>query len=418
MNGMMNLVYNRISDSVVIILITVFFVLSVITAQMASAAKDERDLKDTKKSLEKKIEKTERTLVNDKKELSTIKSTLTVATRKVNSTEEDIQGVTEQITRRKQGIADYQTQVEYQQQVLSAVLRELYQSSQAGTVAILSAVPSMQMMGTRDYMSMLQDQTMKEVEKINNIKQRLEEEKKKLGQEQIAHEELLVKQKSEARNLAVQKNVKAQEIQRKESTLGELNAKLAAVKNSLSKLLGKSISTNDIVKAAKIASKRTGVRKDFILGELVVETNLGKFTGGCTYKKTRMRERDRIAFKSIAKSLDYNYKKLKVSCAASWGGYGGAMGVAQFMPTTWQGYESRIAAATGNNPPDPWDLVDGVTAMALYLKDKGAGSKSGEFEASKRYFCGSSASPYWNTRCNTYAQDVQYWAKNYERLLK
>ena len=90
------------------------------------------------------------------------------------------------------------------------------------------------------------------------------------------------------------------------------------------------------------------------------------------------------------------------------------MGIAQFMPSTWNGYKAQIAAATGHNPPDPWNLVDGVTAMALYLKNRGAGSKSGEKNAAAAYYCGSNIG---RAVCQNYAKKVLYWADNYEQLL-
>ena len=104
---------------------------------------------------------------------------------------------------------------------------------------------------------------------------------------------------------------------------------------------------------------------------------------------------------------------MKVSCALSYG-IGGAMGIAQFMPTTWTGYEARISGATGHNPPDPWNLVDGITGMAIKLKNDGAGSKSGEKNAAARYYCGSNIN---RSICQNYAKKVLYWADNYKTLL-
>jgi membrane-bound lytic murein transglycosylase B len=93
------------------------------------------------------------------------------------------------------------------------------------------------------------------------------------------------------------------------------------------------------------------------------------------------------------------------------------MGVAQFMPTTWTGYKAYIGSATGHKPPDPWNIIDGVMGMAKKLANGGASSKSGEKLASKRYYCGGPSSPYWKTKCETYAKNVQYWADNYEKKL-
>ena len=62
------------------------------------------------------------------------------------------------------------------------------------------------------------------------------------------------------------------------------------------------------------------------------------------------------------------------------------MGAAQFMSDTWGdpyckknkntcGYADSIASATGHYFPDPWDLTDGVVAMALKLENDGANEK-------------------------------------------
>lgn len=83
------------------------------------------------------------------------------------------------------------------------------------------------------------------------------------------------------------------------------------------------------------------------------------------YKKGKLSKRAwntfqtrRATFKNICDALDYNYKKQKVSCNPSgYAGTGGAMGVAQFMPDTWNGYKSQVASKTGHNPPDPWTLL-------------------------------------------------------------
>ncbi len=227
-------------------------------------------------------------------------------------------------------------------------------------------------------------------------------------------EELLTQQKEQESQLQKTTAATSQQVQEVEATIAQINGKLAGIQSELSSLLGVGLSTDDIVEAAEFASDKTGVRKGLLLGMLIVETDLGRFTGGCTYKESRMNDNRKDAFKRITKKLDYDYKKMKVSCPPSnYKGTGGAMGVAQFMSDTWESYESVIAKRTGNNPPDPWNLVDGVMAMASKLANDGAtrNGKDGEWGAAARYL--------GSCRGNTkfYCENVLYWADNYDKKL-
>ncbi|HPX94573.1 MAG TPA: lytic murein transglycosylase [Candidatus Moranbacteria bacterium] len=190
----------------------------------------------------------------------------------------------------------------------------------------------------------------------------------------------------------------------------------------------------EIEKAAEFASNLTGVRKDFLMGMLVVESDLGRKSGTCTYKEveegaqkayangqlsqkawnTFLNRRETI--KGIAKDLGYDYEKLQVSCNPSnYAGTGGAMGIPQFMPDTWLEYKDRIAAAVGKENPDPWNEKDGVVAMALKLSDV-YGVKNhnrlAEWNAAKIYLSGTTS---W--RYDWYANQIFYWSRNYEQLI-
>jgi hypothetical protein len=186
-------------------------------------------------------------------------------------------------------------------------------------------------------------------------------------------EELLDVKESQKKALEREAYGIAEEVEERADSIESLRSKLAETKSDLNKLLGKTYDTNDVKEAIKFASKQTGVRKGFLFGMLSIESRLGASVGGCNYKESRMSGTRAEIFKDICKELDYDYKKQKVSCPpASYKGTGGAMGAAQFMSDTWRGYENKIANASGHNPPDPWNLVDGVMAMALKLENDGA----------------------------------------------
>ena len=107
-----------------------------------------------------------------------------------------------------------------------------------------------------------------------------------------------------------------------------------------------------------------------------MESGGNPLAGNCNYKNADMTSSRKDYFKDICDDLDLSSskcKKMPVSCASSsYPGSGGAMGAAQFMSDTWWGWRDRIADATGHDPPDPWNLLDGIVAMALKLESHGA----------------------------------------------
>lgn len=158
---------------------------------------------------------------------------------------------------------------------------------------------------------------------------------------------------------------------------------------------------------AKEASAATGVRAAVILAVLTQETNLGENVGQCLVTNSPNKgdgkgkntgtpipqvmkgSRDVDPFMQITSELGLNPYAQVVSCPPGYG-YGGAMGPAQFIPSTWVLYKDRIARVTGENPPNPWNARTAVFATALLMADNGAdaGTRSAERLAALRYFAG------------------------------
>ena len=152
---------------------------------------------------------------------------------------------------------------------------------------------------------------------------------------------------------------------------------------------------------AKVASAATGVRPAFLLAVLAHESALGKNVGQCSYL-TAMNPKEQPTFLAITARLGIDPDKQKVSCANADGAYGGAMGPAQFLPTTWQSYDARLRSVAGVSATNPWNNQQAFIAAALYLRD--AGAVSNERMAAAKYYCGGNWNRYVCT--NVYAQGV------------
>lgn len=161
------------------------------------------------------------------------------------------------------------------------------------------------------------------------------------------------------------------------------------------------ITIEKAVEYAQFAGKQAGIRPAFLLGLIWVESRLNSNLGTGNWKtdlydcyislgKRNTAEAQKDAFFEITGKLYLNPDNVPVSKALRSVGCGGAMGVAQFMPMTWQGYESRIALLSGHNPASPWSALDGFVGSAIKLADNGAISQNreGERRAAAMYYAG------------------------------
>jgi membrane-bound lytic murein transglycosylase B len=185
------------------------------------------------------------------------------------------------------------------------------------------------------------------------------------------------------------------------------------IKNALFKLRDvEAIKFGDAVVLAQRASAKTGVRAAYILAIIQQESNLGANVGQCyladptTGAGTRKSSgaivqsvmkptRDVQPFMEITKAVGRDPYKTVVSCPiAGVGGYGGAMGPAQFIPSTWMLFADRIASDVGRGASDPWNPEDAFMASALYLSDLGASGQTytAERNAACRYYSGRACS--------------------------
>ncbi|GAI57979.1 unnamed protein product, partial [marine sediment metagenome] len=118
-------------------------------------------------------------------------------------------------------------------------------------------------------------------------------------------------------------------------------------------------------------------------------------------------------FKQVCQELGRDPYNTLVSCPMSYG-WGGAMGPAQFIPTTWILYRDKVKAITGK-AADPWNIKDAFLASALYLADYGAAQQTynAEWRAAMIYFSGTT-----NIKYRFYGDSVMKIASQYEEDIK
>jgi len=270
---------------------------------------------------------------------------------------------------------------------------------------------------------------------IKELKADLEANELVLEDKKIELEGLKSLQESQKNNLNADKSQKNKiltatkgEEARYQKLVKDSKAAIQAIRDQITYLLQVGISVEDAVKYAQLAAIRAGIRPAYLLAELNQESgfsidggsvNVGRcyikdtvsgasvrFATGEVYKNGIHPTRDLPYFLLITSELGKESISTPISCWPGHG-WGGAMGPAQFIPSTWMGYKEEVARLTGHNPPDPWSVEDAFTAAAAKLSRDGANSKTsaGEMAASKKYYCGNSQSR--NSKCVNYANAVQ-----------
>src|SRR3989344_3401065 len=399
--------------------------------KIALAACDDTDedcLNDQVSKIEKKLKQETKELNALTNDLNQVSSSLTSTQQLILRVQNLLNQTEHTIEQKEKEIANMEQQLILEKYVLKGLLQEIYLIGDMPLSAILLTKNDfMTLLHSEEGLLSTQDKMQSVIREIADMRKKVEQEKVSLEDTKADHAELLAIKNKQKQALVFEKNEIEDDLEAQQATVAELQSKLNELKGDLNKLLGKSYDAKNIKDAIKFAASKTGVREGFLFGMLSVESRLGASVGGCDYKQSRMSAYRLGIFKEIASELKYDYKKLKVSCPPrSYKGTGGAMGAAQFMADTWKGYKSVIASRTGHNPPAPWNLTDGVMAMASKLSNDG-GSKDGKTTITSP--CnGKKVSVKWETYAsmrylgwscyalNNYAKTIQSLSGNYKNL--
>ncbi|MEX0919508.1 MAG: lytic murein transglycosylase [Parcubacteria group bacterium] len=245
--------------------------------------------------------------------------------------------------------------------------------------------------------------------------------------------EVEISQAEKQRLLTISQNQEktyAQEVSDRQAKAAQIRAVLFPLRDA------GAIPFGTALQYAEAASAKTGVRPAFILAILQQESNLGANVGSCViadlttgatkgvntgriFSNGIHPTRDLPLLQSILKDLGREPLETRVSCPiVGVPGYGGAMGPAQFIPSTWNIVKGKLASALGKTTPDPWNPADAIMASAVFLADLGANTQDpiNERTAACRYYSGRTC--FSNGKANvgfSYGSQVMNRATNIQR---
>ena len=229
------------------------------------------------------------------------------------------------------------------------------------------------------------------------------------AQQAVQEEKIRKEQEGLLRETQAKEVEQKQEISELEKQIAEIRARafpITGVSDDIKKL-----TFGQAYDIAKWVQGLTGIRPAFLLSILQQESNIlvRKNVGRCNIvdetsgrsKHIRTgqifargiavpplaRRNDLSALFKITNELGKDTFTTPISCPIPGVGWGGAMGPAQFIPTTWLGVRDEVKTLIGR-PANPWIIDDAFLASGVYLRRHGGAYKHNEFTAAMRYYSG------------------------------
>jgi len=406
------------------------------------------DIAATRQDLEKQLADIQNQITQFQKQLTTIKGQKNTLTNKIKMLQNQQAGLKLQIQATTIKLDSLETQMAATQEALtkSVTKNKLLQIQMTEIIRQIVKLDRRPLM-----FDLLMSKNISDAfDEIQGYKQLMDglypivQQVKETNDELTKQEQALIDQHDESQNLllikVLQQNQLSSTVADQKTILQETKGKessyqsmltqgqklAAALKSRIYQLfnVGKQINFGQAVDIAKWVSSQTGVPTSFLLAILTQESNLGQNVGTCnragdppskSWKVIMKPTRDQEPFLAITTELGLDPNTTPVSCpmrdkSGNQVGWGGAMGPAQFIPSTWQGYKNKVAAITGKSPANPWDIRDAFLAAAIKLKAGGADStRQGQWNAAMRYFSGST-----NPAYSFYGDNVLALADKYE----
>lgn len=367
-------------------LAAVVFSFVFLSVALAITAEERRQLEQDLAKVEKEIVETEGIIIDYQQQAKTLKGEIGRYDSEIKSTNLKIRALDLSINKLDGDIDDNKTRVavaeeklEDNKNALREALQSIYEKETETIIEILLQSPTLSnfFAGVNDLLEVQEDLGAK-VQEILNLRDQLLEDRENLANNRADQASLRGYRDSEKKNLQSKKSEKnellgvTKGVEAKYQEVLKVKQQTAAqIRSRIFEFLGGGQLTFDqAYQLAKSASDLTGVRPAMILAVLDKESALGRNVGRCSYQEAMHPTRDIPKFLEITAKLAIDPNSVLVSCPISYdGAYGGAMGPAQFIPSTWVLYEERISSLTGKSPANPWSNLDAFVATALYLKE-------------------------------------------------
>jgi len=357
-------------------------------AEIARQQAERQELENLLATYEKEIEQTQKKIDELGKQKRTLKNEINALNTKIEKLNLQIKAVNltlaklnAEINETQRNINRTENKIDLHRDAISKAIRNIYEIERQSLIAILlTNLKLSDFFGNLNNINLVQQKLRFALAEIVGLREELIKQKEELSAKKSDAENLKAIQQSQkqiAEKTQAQKNQLLKDTHGKESEFQKILKKTqetaAQIRSRIFELLGGGeLTFEKAYNYARLAEGATGVRAALILAVLHRESLLGKNVGRCSYKTAMHPQRDVPHFLDLLGRLgiDPNSEFAKVSCPiTAHGAYGGAMGPAQFLPSTWKLYESKISAITKNNPPSPWNNADAFAATAVYLKD-------------------------------------------------
>ena len=412
-----------------------------LAAPDAQADEERKNLENQLAELEKQIADSEavilqyqkqgRTLQNEIKGLESQIAKLSLQIKTVNL---NLEKLNQEISVTRTKISSVEENIAFNKKALSRVLQDVYENENKSLMEIFFTSPNLSnFFSNLNNLMLVQDNLRTALNKVTLLRTDLLDQKEQLALEKSDAEILKAyraNQKQDIEKNQSQKNEILKITKGKESEykkiVTETKKTAAEIRKQIFRLLGGGeLDFEKAYELAKFAEQATGVRAALILAVLDRESALGTNVGQCSYQTSMHPTRDIPVFLAIIQELGLQKNLesgvIKVSCANSDGAYGGALGPAQFIPSTWNLYKNEVAKITGSNPPSPWRNSDAFVATAVYLKNllnacSGYSGLAQERCAAARYYAGRRWSNYLWTYGDRVVSQAQSFQKDIEIL--